>query len=520
MTFSDTLKGYAWHRGSYHEPIPASLFPPDLMPDGFIKTLKDIDGCFSVLIQRGDYVLAAVDRVRSRPLFYALKGNELLLGADAFEIHTQLGAPPLDQSALPEFLLTGFVTGNGTLYADIKQMEAGQCLIWQSSTATLQIRDYFRYQHRFEPITKPLPELDALHERVIARLIESAQGRTIVIPLSGGNDSRLIAVMLRRLNYPNVICYTYGSSHLPECQTSRKVAKFLNFPWIMIEQNRRMWYQACQSQEMKRFERLSTHLCTTPHIQDWLAVQALRERKLIPVDSLIVPGHSGDFPEGANLPPILEDKDELTQRDLLNAIFDRHYNLWFCPNDRRNTLFAERLTKQLHIPETMQSEIAASLFDEWDWRNREAKFIINSLRVYEFFGYGWRLPLWDREFLEFWLRVPLEQRLHQSLYAQYKHRYQRFLPPSSNALTLKERLRRKEVEMLYGNLSNSYYGRYADYRDRSAYLHAKVSSLCVPNVSYPDFVNQDLPLLRAQINGLQALVFLRDLVQGKIPPEL
>ncbi|MFO8144845.1 MAG: asparagine synthase C-terminal domain-containing protein [Candidatus Syntrophosphaera sp.] len=510
------LRGHIWHQGKFHSEIPANLFPPDCAPRQFKDILQKVDGCFSIIIERDGFILAAVDRIRSLPLFFADKDNGLLIGDDAFEIRSRLGYPPLDQSALPEFLLTGYNCLNDTLYRDLKQLEAGQYLVWDKTTATLEVKEYFRYQHLFEPVGDPLEEMDRMHARVIDRLIESAAGRTLVIPLSGGYDSRLIAVMLKRLGYENVICFTYGSRHHGECAASRKVAKFLNYPWLIIEHNRRMWYNAFHSEEMRAYFRFSTHLCSSPHIQDWLAVQRLKERELIPPDAIIVPGHSGGSPQGDNLPQLFEDKEDLTARDLLDTIYRKHYNLWFCPNDRRNELFARRIRDYLQIPVLIKSEIAASMFDEWDWRQRQAKFIVNSIRVYEFFGYEWRLPLWDLEFMEFWMRVPLSQRIHRSLYKQYVKKYQLVPVPVYHDFPWPQRIRNKSLRMQLGNIMDPRYGRFLDYRNRHDYLNTRVASLLAPNVSYPDFVNPDLTLLRADINAIQSLTYINELQSGRL----
>jgi asparagine synthase (glutamine-hydrolysing) len=508
---TDILRGYAWKDGVLLDPIPETLFPKTCTPDTFIETLKDLGGCFSVIIERGDYILAGVDIIRSYPLFWAEHDNELLIGDNACEIWGKLGKPALDMDKVPEFLMSGVVIGNDTLFPGLKQLEAGQCVIWKKTTAVLMIKDYYVYRNVYEPVEDPLPALDIVHEHIIQRLIDSAGGRTIVIPLSGGNDSRLIAVMLKRLGYTNVICYTYGSSHLPECQTSRRVAKFLNFPWHVVEHNRRLWFEAFNSDEMKRHFSYATHLSVEPHIQDWLAVRTLKERGLLPEDSLIVPGHSGDFPEGANLPQVFEDFEHISERQLLEAVFERHFNLWSCPNAQLHDLFGRKLSDYLQIPGELPAESAASIYDIWDWRNREAKFIVNSVRVYEFFGYGWRLPLWDRELLDFWARIPLADKMHQNLYKQYKQKYQSFMPESSNNLTIAQRVQNRINSRRFGHLSNSAYGRFIDYSDREAYLNAKVADLIDPNFNYPSFINKDLPVLRADINALQALVWLKQL---------
>lgn len=516
MNQSNLNSGHLWFEGNFFEGNPEAAFPSGCVPERFIDILKAADGCFTLKLETDTHIFAAVDRVRSLPLFYALQGGSLLLSRDASELRSLLGNPHLDEYALTEFLLAGYTCCGDTLIPGLKQLEAGQYLIFDKLTQTLEIRDYFIYRPNFDHPQDSLEAMDQMHLRVFERLIASARGRTLVIPLSGGLDSRLIAVMLKRLAYPNIICYTFGNALQDECISSRKVAKFLNLPWHIVETNRRIWYQAYHSEEMRRYFRFGTNLSSLPHVHDWLAVKTLKERGLIPSDSIIVPGHSGGMFQGAGLPQIFEDREELTSRQLLDAILRDHYNLWFTPNDRRHTLFAQRVRDYLHLPETIQTEIAAGFFDEWDWRQRQSKLYVNSLRIYDFFGYEWRLPLWDREYLEFWLRVPLEQRMHRDLMNRYVKQYQAVPLPAYNDYPLPRRLQNRYLRAVAGNLPDQRYGRFLDYRDRQSYLHIKVSSLLAPNLSYPDFVNADLNILDADINAIQALHYIRELAEGKL----
>ncbi len=509
-------RGFIWKDGVFHDNRLDQLVPRNCGPDGFISLLQSVDGNFSLAVERGDFTFAAVDRIRSLPLFYCVQADELLISADAFALYRQIERPLLSQPALNEFLLTGYTSRGETLFCELKQLEAGQCLIWNKLTKVLQIREYYRYTHLYEEIEDPLAAMDRMHERVIGRLIDSAQGRTLVIPLSGGYDSRQIAVMLRRLGYSNVICYTYGSSRHGECVTSRKVAKFLSYPWQIVETNRRMWFKAFHSPEMRDYFLHSTHLASSPHVQDWLAVRTLQERDLIPADAIIVPGHSGGFPQGANLPQLFEDKCEISRRELLSALYHKHFDLWYCPNDLQNRLFGPMITDYLRIPEEMAAETAASLFDEWDWRQRQACFIVNCIRVYDFFGYEWRMPFWDLEFMEFWRRVPLAQRMHRQLYKDYAKKYQALDLPTYHDFPWPQRLANKSVRIKYGELMNPIYGRFLDYRNRHDYINTRIGSLLIPNLSYPEFVNPDLTILRANINAIQSLIYVRDLFTGKL----
>jgi hypothetical protein len=51
----------------------------------------------------------------------------------------------------------------------------------------------------------------------------------------------------------------------------------------------------------------------------------------------------------------------------------------------------------------------------WNAEQRQSKYIINSVRTYEFAGSRWR-TLWDYEFIDFFLRVPVELRFGQKLF--------------------------------------------------------------------------------------------------------
>ncbi len=51
----------------------------------------------------------------------------------------------------------------------------------------------------------------------------------------------------------------------------------------------------------------------------------------------------------------------------------------------------------------------------WAWQERQAKFITNSVRAYEYWGLDWWLPLWDAEYMAFWQHVPLSQRTGKRL---------------------------------------------------------------------------------------------------------
>ena len=70
--------------------------------------------------------------------------------------------------------------------------------------------------------------------------------------------------------------------------------------------------------------------------------------------------------------------------------------------------------EQIHEWESYVNQVLYFVFSE-----RVAKFIVNSIRVYEFFGYSWRIPLWDNQLMDFFSKLSLKFRMDEFLYITY-----------------------------------------------------------------------------------------------------
>lgn len=91
-------------------------------------------------------------------------------------------------------------------------------------------RPLFSYHYSENPTSTPA-ELEKTFsdslDTVLTRLLENSKGRQLVIPLSGGLDSRLLAAWLKKLKAPNIKTFTYGKPDSPETSISEQVASAL-----------------------------------------------------------------------------------------------------------------------------------------------------------------------------------------------------------------------------------------------------------------------------------------------------
>ena len=131
------IKGFAYRNGDLlrHEEFAALLrqhIRSSVSPD-VTGLLQELNGHYAVALETTEYLVAAVDRIRSMPLFYSEHDRCFFLSDDPYWIREQTGNEQQDQVAELEFLLTGYVTGAETLCSHIKQLRAGENLVVQKS---------------------------------------------------------------------------------------------------------------------------------------------------------------------------------------------------------------------------------------------------------------------------------------------------------------------------------------------------------------------------------------------------
>lgn len=425
------LSGSAFTDGDLHrEPGGLTALLPKSCKDApaWTNMVSGLNGFFALVWHADGQLVAAVDRIRSMPLFYTENDGMACISDDAEWIRQQAGDDVMDPVARDEFRLVGHVTGRNTLYPNVKQLQAGELLIVDvaESGPTFALHRYFRYLH-VEPDTYDAPLLREALERHVEdsfrRLIDYAAGRQIVVPLSGGYDSRLVVTTLSRLGCKNVLAFSYGMPGNKEAAYSKNVADALRMPWHFAEYSNKKWRD---STDLRRhYQKWASGWVSLPHIQDWLAVYDLQREGIIDRDAVFVPGHTC-CRRNTGAPAVPARGQVLNTETLIDMILQRHYcrSVGKSGPDRRLDIWKERIVASGEIDEIHSPVEFASAFERWEWQERQAKFICNSVRVYEFFGYDWWMPLWDAGFIQFSQHVPLALRAGRRWYVDYiRHAY-------------------------------------------------------------------------------------------------
>ncbi|GAA2824109.1 asparagine synthase (glutamine-hydrolysing) [Leucobacter komagatae] len=375
------------------------------VPTHSAPQLDEIAGHWCAVLETPAGFIAAQDPIRSWPLFVASSPDGARVITDSIDYAREhAGDPAVDRDFAAEFANLGYVTGRDTLFAGIEQIQPGG---WMVAPADGSTRWGVR---RLAPHSAPgrtdAAELDRVFtealDRAFDRMFAEIGDRQIVIPLSGGLDSRLLAVAMHDRGHRNVVNFTYGAGRTREVGISEEVATKLGQRWEFIEYTNAEIREAWASPAAGAFVRDAYAGASLPHVQDWYPVQQLQARGLISDDAVFLPGHTvvGNMHDEQ----ILANPAPLSRHELIDTLLRHHATLK--PNARallKSQPFMAKLNEFLDSMNYDGSPDARlDVLEYWNIIERQTKYINNSMRGYEHFGNDWALPMLDREVLDVW----------------------------------------------------------------------------------------------------------------------
>ena len=397
------------------------------------KVLVSHPGRLTAIRISDDEVVLAQDRLRSWPLFWALEnradgGRRLIVSDNATAMRGALSAPRLDPRARREFLDAGFVSGTDTLLVGVHQTEQGAIVRIDRATGRVRAVDYAlaRFCEESDMVTDPeefsdllLAALDAGMGRVLEDLSDRPGSPRLVLPLSGGLDSRLLVAWLTLHGaLDRAVAFTYGRPGTREVEVSRKVAEAVGLEWQAVDYVPAELREAWHTQDAADFLEYSYALGALPHVQDWYALRNLLEQGVVRPGDVVLPGHTivGNMHDEHLL-----EEPRVTRGQVAKAILIHHQEL---QGDQRRAYAdpyrAAKVRAFLALrPFTGSPRDVQSILESYNVRERQTKYINNSMRAYEHLGLEWALPMLDAEFWDAWHRGAVELTATRDFYAVF-----------------------------------------------------------------------------------------------------
>lgn len=349
------------------------------------------------------------------PLFWGWREGDLIItdnaaatlaaikGSDKVELRD------VDKVALLEGILFDGPLVDRTLFSQVKKMQVAEEVTFDLVHKTLKRNWRWLPKIQVNP-TMPHLEAKAEAERQVLRLKKKLEvfSQGIVLPITGGLDSRMLAALVRSESQAPIYSYTFQRGWSFESWCAKKVAHQLGAEHSIFNLG-----ADCYKTVARDVVRLSGGMVTGMHTHGIYCCE-----QMLPEPQKQLPrmfGFYGDPITGA----MTETREEGLASSCHQAILKKY----------RNSLFPEQINKYQDeiLADLQQTESAFALsgspqhcFHEfWKIQQRQNN-LITHLFHYHRSVHGVRViePFIDQEFIDFFLGLPIELRFNRHLFKE------------------------------------------------------------------------------------------------------
>jgi asparagine synthase (glutamine-hydrolysing) len=195
-----------------------------------VSCFEKMEGMFALALYdfSNNKLILARDRMGKKPLYYANYKSSFLFGSElkSLVLHPEF-EKKLDIESVNKYLQYDYVPTPHTIWAGVKKLEAGSCLVFQNGKS--EIIPFWKPKFLGESYS-----FDEAKERLDGMLGEAVKNRLVAdVPvgvfLSGGLDSSAIAYYAKQASGAPIETFSIGFTEksFDESSKARQVASFL-----------------------------------------------------------------------------------------------------------------------------------------------------------------------------------------------------------------------------------------------------------------------------------------------------
>jgi asparagine synthase (glutamine-hydrolysing) len=204
-----------------------------------IDALEHLNGRYDVAIwDRHSRVFHLVsDRFGANRHYYLRRPGALHVTCEVKALAVFLDRIEIDPAGLASMLGFGYHLGELTILREVKCLPHARHLEFRALTNTFVIERYWNYPYGEMEAAASEAELAEFLHRHLARALKRRLRKVekILLPISGGLDSRTMAGLLAQSDYSGeVLAYSYGQSSSRDARYGRAIARKLGYRHIHI----------------------------------------------------------------------------------------------------------------------------------------------------------------------------------------------------------------------------------------------------------------------------------------------
>ncbi len=375
--------------------------------------LKKNYGNFSIVIKFTDSFLLISDTARSFPLYYYVKNNKILISDFSKNIKKNFKNLELNNEIKKLSLMSGYTISNYTIYKDIHTICAGQYIEIKKKITKKYYIDFFPKKIRTKNYSYYKTNYLKVLNRIFYDLKQKVKNKKIFLALSAGDDSRLVACMLKKYNF-KVICFSYGLDNNWEASFAKKLSKKLGFKHYNILIESKKVRKFFLSKEFKKYFDDYNNFDSVPSIHEIYVLKLLKNlnRQKVPI---IMNGQPADGINGSYISKKFFSKKNYIN-DVFSEIIKKHYSLWPQKLDLDSIkLIKKYVMDEYKVYDKNKIKHPYQLMLFHSYQNRICKYLMKNYQVYENFNFNWFSPYMDFRFVNFWFSIPHKFHLNRNL---------------------------------------------------------------------------------------------------------
>lgn len=389
----------------------------------FTDVLDDSAGHFSVILEHDEEVFLATDRIRSLPLFYTDEPDVIV--SDQFSrLLEDVPEEQISLSTAIEFLQSRIVAESNTLHPNIKKVRTGEA-VQLSEEGLVKREQYYQYRYhpdrqKFKTSTDFSKKITDVLDVVFTRLSKAVGDDPVILSLSAGLDSRLIAYWLKRHEFDDVYAFTYYIGDY-EHEVAKYTAEQLGFQWTGIDLGADEFVDYLQSKTREVLEdRYGGYGTKIPNPRTSLSLRTLRECDDLPDKGYVITGYQM-FGAPNKFPESLYGNDSLSKLRHLSELLDWKYS-YLQPTQPVEHILREQLASTQYYREyddTVDIRTAIEMLDRYYLYENHASKGDGNMLLYKYWEYDMWYPYYDPAYIDFLSSVPLEMRLNRDALREF-----------------------------------------------------------------------------------------------------
>ena len=399
--------------------IDAEILLKKIIFEGDFKNfIINLDINFYLIIWSDDYLFCTVDHVSTYQLLYNINDSEI-------NIYNNISDLNLKKKSIIEksIYYSGYSISNLTIFNELNSLLPCEYLVYKKNN--LKINTYYNTNYLYQKDPSSSGDLNSTITKIFQNLKKKYNDCNIIVPLSSGIDSRFIVSALKHFSFKKVKLFTHYYLNRRDKIIANKISKYFNYPIEYVRLNINDSKKIYRSKNFNNYLNYNLSGNTINNHGDYISIKKLLKKKFLNLnEDIIMNGQSGDFITGNHIPIFLFDKkdnsiDYLLQKTLDYIIF-KHFNLWSEKVINQDQKEIQKYIKSLYFNNLSSRYDLISMYEKFEFENRQVKWVVGQQKVYDFFGLNSYLPLWSLQMIDFFTkRVNIYQRKNQKFYKDF-----------------------------------------------------------------------------------------------------